>query len=215
MPAFIFLPTFVATNAKRMKKMKQTFIGFMIVVSAVVLSVSCKKEPERQIIVAKKPTAEAPRQTQRVGDYEQTMDVEWGGKPYSVFVSRKADESLPLADDGAGNKYYDNKINVKIVRSDGTTFFERTFLKSDFSQYLDEDSRRNAAILGVVFDRAEGDNVFFAASIGSPDIVGSDEYLPFVVKITKGGGMTISKDVLRDIDGSNDASSADIDEEGV
>ncbi len=192
--------------------MKTTYRIFLSLFVISVLFVSCKKETPNQIIIAK-PSVDKPRQTQRIGDYEQTMDMQWGGAAYTVLVSRVADESLPLADDGLGNKFFDNKIHVKIVRSDGSVFFERTFLKSDFAQYIDERSRRNDAILGVVFDKAEGDYAYFAASIGSPDIVGSDEYTPFIVKISRGGNMTITKDMSRDTNGDNSSSSIDIEEE--
>ena len=122
-----------------------------------------------------------------------------------MLVERKADESLPLADDGQGNKYYDNRITVKIVRKDGSEFFNRTFVKEDFSAYVDALYKKNSALLGIVLDRAEADYLVFAASVGSPDKM-SDEYVPLVMKVSRFGDVKISKDTQLDTmsEGSED-----------
>lgn len=71
--------------------------------------------------------------------------------------------------------------------------------------------------------KAEGNNLCFAASVGSPDIT-SDEYVPMVLKISNLGAVNISKDQILDTEsGSNGSSSnknkgaseEDDDEEGV
>ena len=127
------------------------------------------------------------------------------GSTYQVLVERKADESLPLADDGQGNKYYDNRITVKIIRKDGSEFFNRTFVKEDFSAYVDALYKKNSALLGIVLDRAEADYLVFAASVGSPDKM-SDEYVPLVMKVSRFGDVKISKDTQLDTmsEGSED-----------
>ena len=136
-------------------------------------------------------------------------------------MERKADHSLPLADDGQGNKYYDNRITVKIVRKDGSSFFNRTFTKDDFAKYVDPLYRKNSALLGIVLDKAEGDNLVFAASVGSPDKM-SDEYVPLLMKISRFGDVAISKDTQLDTgavetDGKQPADNptTDDDEDGV
>ena len=47
--------------------------------------------------------------------------------------------------------------------------------------------------LGIVFVEADGDNLSFAASVGSPDIT-SDEYVPLKVKISRMGAVSMGKD---------------------
>ena len=136
--------------------------------------VACKEKKQTDVIITTKPVPEAKKPTQKVGDYETTTPVDWVGSTYQVLVERKADESLPLADDGQGNKYYDNRITVKIIRKDGSEFFNRTFVKEDFSAYVDALYKKNSALLGIVLDRAEADYLVFAASVGSPDKM-SDE----------------------------------------
>ena len=85
---------------------------------------------------------------------------------------------------------------MRVLRSDGSVFFERTFLKSDFTQYI-SDAYAKGALLGVVFDCVEGESLRFAASVGSPDRM-SDEYEPLVVKISRMGAVSIAKDTKLD-----------------
>ena len=167
--------------------------------------VACKEKKQTDVIITTKPVPEAKKPTQKVGDYETTTPVDWVGSTYQVLVERKADESLPLADDGQGNKYYDNRITVKIIRKDGSEFFNRTFVKEDFSAYVDALYKKNSALLGIVLDRAEADYLVFAASVGSPDKM-SDEYVPLVMKVSRFGDVKISKDTQLDTmsEGSED-----------
>ena len=164
--------------------------------TALLTFAACSSKPKTNDIIAKKPVKTAPKPTQDMGDYNQSRSVEWLGSTYSVNVARKADRSLPLAVDESGNKYFDNRITLTILRSDGSEFFKRTFSKSDFNEYVD-DSYKGGALLGIVLDRAEGDNIYFAASIGSPDKM-SDNYVPLVLKISRVGGVSISKDTKLD-----------------
>ncbi len=166
----------------------------------VITAMSCKETKKETNIITHKKVVTAPKKTQKVGDYSQNRNVEWLGSEYAVTVDRKADSSLPLIDDGSGNKYYDNRISVKITRKDGTTFFSRAFTKSDFTQYVDA-TYRNGALLGIVLDKAEGDCLYFAASVGSPDTM-SDEYVPLVMRIGRTGQVSISKDTQLDTGGS-------------
>lgn len=48
------------------------------------------------------------------------------------------------------------------------------------------------ALLGIVYVKAEGDYLYFAASVGSPDVT-SDEYVPLVLKISRMGSISISR----------------------
>ena len=82
---------------------------------------------------------------------------------------------------------------LQISRKDDSEFFNRTFTKADFESCLDESFRKNGALLGIVFNRTEDDNLYFAASVGSPD-KSSDEYVPLVLRLSKTGKVTISKD---------------------
>jgi hypothetical protein len=170
--------------------MKTCYVAALALAIAVV---SCKQEKNTGDIITKKPVAEVHKTIQKTGDYSQTRHVNWLGNDYSIIVQRMADTSATVIDDGSGNKYYDNKIVVRILRKDGSEFFKREFTKSDFSSYIDDSYKEKGVLLGIVLDRAEGDNLCFAASIGSPDKL-SDEYVPLVVKISRTGSISISKD---------------------
>ncbi len=160
---------------------------------------SCSEKKQDKTIIAEKPKPVKKKVTQSMSGYEQSIPVEWLGAVYHVNVSRQADPSLPLADDGTGNKYYDNKIKLSVVRKDQSVFYSKTFTKADFVNYVDEAYRKNSALLGVVFDKVEGNNLIFAVSIGSPDQM-SDEYVPLVLKISNHGAVSIRKDSLLDTD---------------
>ena len=185
--------------------MKKKNLTIVLAFGVLMGVVACKEKKQTDVIITTKPVPEAKKPTQKVGDYETTTPVDWVGSTYQVLVERKADESLPLADDGQGNKYYDNRITVKIVRKDGSEFFNRTFVKEDFSAYVDALYKKNSALLGIVLDRAEADYLVFAASVGSPAKM-SDEYVPLVMKVSRFGDVKISKDTQLDTmsEGSED-----------
>ena len=162
---------------------------------------ACSNKPKTNDIIATKPVKAAPKPTQTMGDYNQKRSIEWLGSSYTISVERKADRTLPLAIDENGNKYYDNAITLTIMRSDNSVFLTRTFTKHDFEEYVGDDYA-NGGLLGIVFDHAEGDNLCFAASVGSPDKM-SDNYVPLVVKISKVGGVSIVHDTQLDTTSSD------------
>ena len=190
--------------------------AFLLSVACAALALaSCTEKPQSKDIITKKPVKAAPKPTQDMGDYRQERSVEWLGGKYGVSVERKADKSLGLALDESGNKYFDNRITLTIKRSDGSEFFNRTFSKADFASYVGEEYR-DGALLGIVFDHVDGDNIYFAASVGSPDRM-SDNYVPLVLKISRVGGVSILKDTQLDTasDTQPGGDMADDDEDGV
>ncbi len=188
----------------------------MALAAVAVMLTGCKEQKLSETIITKLPEKKAPLPTQTLGDYEQTTPVEWGGSKYNVVVKREADASLPLVDDGSGTKYYDNHVLVRVLRADGSEMFAKKFVKSDFVNYVDPLYRKNGALLGVVFDRAEEGFLYFAASVGSPDKM-SDEYEPLVVKLNRSGSISIAKDTHIDLvgDGHAAAESSEEEDDGV
>ena len=179
--------------------MRKIFLSALAAASLLCVT-SCGEKKQSDTIITKKPVEQKVDATpQTIGDYDQSREVEWVGNVYHVVVSRKADTNLPVVDDGTGQKYYDNRIQVKVVRQDGSEFFSRSFTKSDFSQYVEKCYRDQSVLLGVVFDRADGDNLLFAASVGSPDKL-SDEYVPMIVTLSRMGDLSIKKGALLDDD---------------
>lgn len=159
---------------------------------AVLAVASCKEKKQSDIIIAHKPIImRKQHQTLKIGDETKKQTVNWLGASYSVTVTTKADPSLPTASDGV-NKYYDNRITVTIDRADGTQFYNRTFSKADFKPYVDDSYYKDGALLAIVFDKVDGNNIKFAASVGSPD-KSSDEFVPLELVINNLGATTVQK----------------------
>lgn len=201
-----------------MQKMKINHVAIAFAAGLMAFGlVACKEKKVQTDIITTKPVVEKAKPTQVMGDYEQTVPVDWVGSTYQVVTRRAADKTLPVIDEGQGEKYYDNRITVRIVRKDGSEFFARTFTKDDFASCVSASYRQNSALLGIVFDKAETDHLVFAASVGSPD-QSSDDYVPLLVRVSRYGDVSMSKDTQLDTGAVGDgtaAASLDDDEDGV
>ena len=182
----------------------------LVTMSVAICLASCGGKKEQTDIIARKPIVVRAKETRAMGDHRESRKVQWIGASYTVDTEFKADKSLPLISDGE-QKYYDNRATVKILRKDGTVFFNRTFSKADFINQIDA-SYKDGALLGVVYDKCDGDNMYFAASVGSPD-KSSDEYVPLVVKISRFGDVSIKKDATLDTQSEMGTSNTTIEEE--
>lgn len=180
------------------RKQEMRIIPKLLIASAVALSLAaCGDKKQSKDIIAKKPVVKAPASPVRMQDYNHHETVEWLGAQYGIGISRRADTSLPVILDEGGGKYYDNKIEVSVTRPDGTQFFNRTFTKDDFASQVGDEYIKKNALLGIVIDGVEGDNIVLAASVGAPDVL-SDEYVPLLITISRTGGVSISKDTRLD-----------------
>lgn len=189
-----------------MKRIDYILIGLLAISSLT----ACTEKKKSNIIIAPKQVAKVVNKaTQKMSDYEQTREADWVGSHYKVVVKRCSDKELPVLQLDENTKYYDNRISVKVLRSDGSEFFSRTFTKKDFTSYIDKHTQDMGALLGIVYVKAEGDYLYFAASVGSPDVT-SDEYVPLVLKISRMGSIAISKDEKLDTNAS-----AEEEEDGV
>ena len=189
-----------------MNKMKRYL--FILVAAAAMLT-ACQEKKESTVIIAPKPEPVKPSGPILMQDMKAENSVEWIGKTYQVVVSRKVDRELPMVEVEPGKKAYDNRINLRILRPDGTEFFNRDFTKSAFAGCLDETTKDSGVLLGIVLDRAEGDNLIFAASVGSPDVL-SDEFIPMVLTVGRMGDVSIKRDTTMDT--SNDQEQQEEDE---
>lgn len=182
------------------RKLEMKIIPTLLIASVVALSVvACGNKKQNNDIIAKKPAVKAPASPVKMQDYNHRESVNWLGQQYGIAISRRADTSLPLVTDDGGGKYYDNRIEVRVTRPDGSVFFDRAFTKTDFAAQVGDDYIKKSALLGIVIDRVEGENVVLAASVGSPDVL-SDEYVPLLITVSRTGGVSISKDTRLDSD---------------
>lgn len=163
---------------------------------AVLAVSSCKDKKQDDIIIIKKPAEAKQTKPKSMASTTAVKHVSWVGAEYTINISQRTDTSLPLATDGE-TRYYDNRITVEILRSDGTSFFKRTFSKADFKPYVSDDYYKGGALIGIVFDKVEGQSLLLAASVGNPDR-SSDEYMPLTISINNFGAVTITESAEED-----------------
>ncbi len=160
-----------------------TFVGL--------LATSCGKKKQHDDIIVQETETPQPQAPIRMQDYKDVKDVQWLGKQYQIEVSRTACDSLAMVKDESGQQFVDNRIVLKVIRQDGSVFCTKTFTKSAFSACLNDDYRKTGILEGFVFDKAEGNQLFFAASVCHPQ---TDEYIPMVVTVSNFGEVGIAKD---------------------
>ena len=177
--------------------------------AAAAMLTACQEKKESTVIIAPKPEPVKPSGPILMQDMKAENSVEWIGKTYKVIVNRKVDRELPMVEVEPGKKAYDNRISLVIVRPDGTEFFNKEYTKAAFMNCLDENTKKNGVLLGIVLDRADGDNLIFAASVGSPDVL-SDEFIPIVLTVGRMGDVSIKRDTTMDT--SNDQEQQEEDE---
>ena len=155
------------------------------------ITTSCGKKKQHDDIIVQETEVPQPQAPIRMQDYKDVKDVQWLGKQYQVEVTRTASDSLAMVKDETGQEFVDNRIVLKVIRTDGSIFCTKTFTKSAFNACLDDDYRKTGILEGFVFDKAEGNQLFFAASVCHPQ---TDEYIPMVVTVSNFGEVGIAKD---------------------
>ena len=155
------------------------------------ITVSCGKKKQHDDIIVQETETPQPQAPIRMQDYKDIKDVQWLDKQYQIEVTRTADDSLKMVKDETGQQFVDNRITLRIIRTDGSIFCTKTFTKSAFDGCLDDDYRKTGILEGFVFDKAEGNQLFFAASVCHPQ---TDEYIPLIVTVSNFGEVGISRD---------------------
>ena len=182
------------------------------VILTALIATSCSKKKQSNDIIVSTVEEPKPQGPVRMQPYDQTSDVQWLRKEYQVVINRVSDDELPMVEDETGQKFIDNRITVRVLRSDGSVFFSRVFTKSDFTAQLDDDYRATGILEGIVFDKTDGNNIIFAGSVSHPQ---TDEYIPLVVSVTNFGEVSIRRDNQMDTSGSLPAEEPNPDDEGV
>jgi hypothetical protein len=63
-----------------------------------------------------------------------------------------------------------------VKRADGSVFFEKTFTKENFAPVLPKEFKENGVLLGINFEKREGNELLFVVSVGSPDETNEEFY---------------------------------------
>ena len=154
---------------------------------------ACKKKSESNVIIVDEPEEVVDTTTVDLGPTEmERKDVEWGGAKCSVTVRRSTDRERTVTD-ANGRKYYDTQILVRVVNSEGKTFFERKFVKEDFKSCVSGRWMKEGVLLGMPFTEVKGDRLVFRGSVGSPDPL-SDEYDPVVMYLNLSASYQVAYD---------------------
>lgn len=172
--------------------------------------VSCGEKKKTTDIIASKPVEKKAAAPTKMQGYEHSETVSWEGADFKIQIKRSADEGAPLFVDDNGSKSYENKVSLKVLRSDGSEFFNREFTKSSFSSCVDNAYLEKSTLLGIAYDRVENDNLIFVASVGCPDQL-SDDFIPVILTLSKSGSLSMKKG--EDLDTSNTPNADE--EEGV
>ncbi len=175
-----------------MKKIKWIFALAMLSV----LLTACGEKKKSNDIIAPRIVEAAPKGPIQMQDYTDERGIDWIGKKYHVSIHRQPSKTLPMVKDENGQEYVDNIFTVVVSRQDGSIFFNHDFTKSSMANHIDENYRKNGILEGVVFDRAEGDWLIFAGSVGLPQT--DDEYIPLIIRLSRTGELVIKRDSQMD-----------------
>lgn len=193
--------------------MKRVTIALSVVVAALLLG-SCGNKKKNEDIITQRVVKAAPQGPIRMPENLDQRDVSWIGKTYHVAIHRVPADTLSLVKDDTGQQYVDNVFTLTVSRQDGSVFFTRKFVKTDFARLVGDDFRRTGILEGFVFDKANGDWLEFGASVGRPQ---TDEYIPLVVRLSRMGDIDMKVDTQLDTNSDAEGAQpiADDDEDGV
>lgn len=176
------------------------------VMSGLVMAlVGCGEKKKSEIIITQRVVKKAPQQPVKMQEYNDERNVPWIGKTYHVAISRTPSDSLPMVKDETGQKFVDNIFKLTVSREDGSVFFSRQFTKAFFTEHITEMYRKSGILEGIVFDKADGDWLEFAASVGLPQ---TDEYIPLVIRLSRMGELTVRQDMQMDTNGDIEGKAA-------
>ncbi|MBQ6038903.1 MAG: DUF4738 domain-containing protein [Bacteroidaceae bacterium] len=162
-------------------------------------SLSKNDSPTSEIQPAEEVVLKAPQFMQ---DSDITVPVKVGEREFQSNVVRRPDNNLPMVSNEQGQKYVDNRITLTL-REGGRLVVSKEFTKNDFLSFLDAGFQRHAILEGLVFDKVEGRNILYAASVAYPE---SDLYVPFQITVTPAGNISIEKsDVMDEYEATPDS----------
>ncbi|MDO4931363.1 MAG: DUF4738 domain-containing protein [Prevotellaceae bacterium] len=155
---------------------------------------SCKseKKAEEDIIVERIVEKPQSKKAERMEGDERNGSTKWiGGAEYTFNIIRQPNDSLPKVENH-GRTYHDNSIRLTVHRSDGTVFFQKTFTKDNFAPVLPSQFKEHGVLLGMNFEKAEGNNLRFIVSVGSPDD-SNEEFTYAVMNLNNYGATSAEK----------------------
>jgi hypothetical protein len=172
----------------------------LLALTGLVLLAGCKEKKQTQDIIAPRMETPKPQGPISMQSYNDSRNVQWLGKEYKVEINRVPKDSLPLVKDETGQQFVDNLITLCVYRADGSVAISKSFTKSTFEPYIDATYRKGGILEGLVFDKVDGQQLEFAASVSLPQ---TDEYIPLEVKIDNYGNVKVERDSQMDTNGDD------------
>lgn len=169
--------------------------SFVALIALTCVAMGCSEKKKSNDIIAPKIVKKAPAAPIYMQEYKQSKSVDVGGATLNITIVRQPDDSLAMVKDETGQKFVDNRIALTVTNAQGSTIVNKSFTKSSFDQYLDDDYRKTGILEGLVFDCVNGNSIRLAASVSHPQ---TDEYIPLVVTVGKNGSISISRDTKLD-----------------
>lgn len=152
---------------------------------------SGNKKTEEKSLLLMQDSVDA-RGLQRMQVSKAEVDIKFKGKDYHSFISRTPDEDLPLVKDERGNKFVDNKIQLRLTRGN-EQIFNMTFTKKNFASIVGGDFLSKSILEGMVYNKTTPQGIVYAASVCYPQ---TDLYVPISITITADGKMTMEREEL-------------------
>lgn len=166
----------------------KSIVTILLTVLVAAAVVSCKGGDDKKVdnIIVNKVVQKPKSGPQRMESKDIDDTIRWvDDNLYRYKISRHSSDSLAIVEN-AGQKYYDNKVSLTILRPDGSVFFNKTFTKKNFSSNIPEKYNAHGVLLGINLSKAEGGQLQFIVGVGSPDESLEDFYHVMLVVDTKG-----------------------------
>lgn len=173
----------------------RTHSKFPYMACAVLLCCSCGgNSPQTENGYGEYEKPDTTNTVQEMKEYHYSAEVKARQTRYTYDIVRKVSDTLPLVTGDNGTRYADNYIRLR-VNCEGKEIFNKVFTKDLFKNYIEKDFLSHAILEGMAFDKAEGDNLCFAASVSYP---ASDIFLPLSITVSPNGSYRITKDEVLD-----------------
>lgn len=175
-------------------------LGFLACISGFLVLLSCGGQSEKNQCIDS-VYADAPKDSvySLNSYYDIQEDVEVRGTQYRYSYSFFPDTSLAVVTNSFGFRYYDNVLDLRILKGDEEVYSHR-FSKKSFASRIPDGKLDRYAFLGFNFNYMERDDhscFHFIATVGDPDESGETPHT-FAVDITVGGDITITE--LQEVD---------------
>ena len=163
---------------------------FSLLVCAVTLLLqNCGKADRQEVTHYDYEQPDTTKSLIASADYRFADTITIDNHHYEYVIERHAADSLPIITDDEGDKYADNIATLSVHR-DGNQIFKRTFYKSTFRHLLPRGFYHGSVLDGMAFERPDGANLRFVASVSNP---GTDLFVPILITIDPNGNFTMVK----------------------